>query len=360
MSYVEHGGLAAPPGPLLCEDATLWAFLVRADSRQLARECKRVLEIPSNRAVRVYPLLPAVLLIFARLGTVTSTTCPYTLVGHVPEQEVAVFVPVVVRTRRGPRVMPAPRRRFPPRIGSLARVRFAAFITYMFLDNPMSIAAGREIYGYPKNWGWPTFADEPPEKHQGPFTTPRPKDVSLGSLALDAFAIPSFSPDATPDRHRLLTLTPDEEQTSRSGVALESPLAAADWMREQVYGTAGRGRRLRAAILKRLEARLPPITVNQLFIRQLRAAGGGLGADHQDVLTAPATIKRGSWRHAGSLPAYDVQINELASHRIGYRLGIRSGPTIAAFKAQFDFTVGAATTLWKAPEPGLLRHRRRR
>ena len=356
MSYVEHGGLASPPGPLKCQDATIWGFWVRADKDALARECERVFERPSGGAVRCDPVAPAALLLFARLGQVSSLSWPYTQVGNVPERETAVLVPVVVRSRRAPRPLPAPRRRFPNRIAELTRVRFAAFVTYMFLDNPMSIAAGREIYGYPKNWGWSTFPDDaqtPPEGQPA-----RPPDVPLGSLALDAFAIPQFAPLAMPARHRLLTLHPAEPCAAPSAgarrvVALNSAAELAQWSRQRVAGTAGGSRRLNEAASRILARWLPPLAVSQLFIRQLRAAGGGLGADFQQILTAPATVTR--WNGAVTLPRHELTIGHLDSHPISDDLGIEDGHTLAEFRAQFDFSVGPATSLWTARSPGLRR-----
>ena len=48
--YVEYGALATAPGPLLCERAQLYCFVVRTDRSRVQQLCDRVLKAPTGGA----------------------------------------------------------------------------------------------------------------------------------------------------------------------------------------------------------------------------------------------------------------------------------------------------------------------
>ncbi len=343
MEYVDHGGLATAPGPLTCRNTTLFAFRIEADRDALAAECSRVFAAPSGDAVLCEPLGEHVMLAFARLGEVVPETAPYRTMGFVEEREAVLFVPVVVRARRGPRGTPAPRRRVPGRIAELAHAHVAAFVAMIVLDNPLSIAAGREVYGYPKCCGWPVFpAAERVHPEEDAEAARSPAPVDPAGFALDAFAFRTYGAGSSPGRHRLLTLS----RTGDAAGDLGGPRDVVRAAHRRAVPRPDHRRVLAESVAPWLGRHLPELTVTQLFLRQLRAAGGGLGADFQQVVAAPATVTR--WRGARRIGEYRLDIERLASHGTPAALGIAAGQTVTGVRVAFDFRVGAGRSLWRA------------
>ena len=335
MSYVDHAGLATAPGPLVCRDATLFAFRLQADAARLESECDRIFAQPTGGAVRARPLGSHVLLAFARLGQVVPLTAPYDTMGFVQEREAVLFVPVLATARPGRRM--ARRRPIPGRFGALSHAEIAGYVAMLLLDNPISIAAGREIYGYPKACGWAIFpAAERRDQAERDIAAASPAPVQPQDFAVDAFAFANSGAASQPGRHRLLTLTPSGDPAGRRLGGPRDLVRAA-------HG-AGLGQRMAGRVLGLLGPQLPALTVRQLFLRQLRAAGGGLGADFQQVVDAPATVTR--WGEAARLGSYRLQVEDLASQKTPADLGILSGQTASGVRLTFDFEVGPGRSLW--------------
>ena len=54
--YVEFGGLGSAPGPLQCDDTTLYVFGLQADHAKLDALCQKVFNTPTGGAVDYRPL----------------------------------------------------------------------------------------------------------------------------------------------------------------------------------------------------------------------------------------------------------------------------------------------------------------
>ena len=50
-AYVEFGGLGSAPGPLQCDDTTLYVFGLQADHAKMDALCQRVFNTPTGGAV---------------------------------------------------------------------------------------------------------------------------------------------------------------------------------------------------------------------------------------------------------------------------------------------------------------------
>lgn len=208
-SYVEYGGLGSAPGPLICEGTTLYCFWVQASPERLAKLCREVFDEPSAGAVRAEPLLPFVMLTFGEVESITAGP-PYGTRGRVTERQVGVWVPIVARWRdeSGP------------------REEVGVFLPWMWLDNPISVASGREVYGYPKTWGWATF---PGEKYprgifdfagdSAPYQDHLPPDPQPSTcFGLDSFALRRHVETERPRRSPLIRVRPvgDDEGAGAS------------------------------------------------------------------------------------------------------------------------------------------------
>lgn len=147
--FVDYSGLICLPPAFDSLDTSLWGFWAEADGAKLDALLRRLFAEPSGGEVDYRPLGSHVMLSWGRIGSVNSMTPPFDKMGAVEEDQVAVWIPVAQVKRTG---------------DELEAQRFAMFVAYIWLDNPMSLATGREVFGYPKSWGWPTFPSGEPDR----------------------------------------------------------------------------------------------------------------------------------------------------------------------------------------------------
>jgi len=131
--YVDYGSLMTPPAPFHSFNTKLWGFWAEGDEGRIQQLCDKVFKAPTAGAVRARPLSRFVMLTWGDIGRVVSATPPYDKRGGVREPQVAVWIPVALRDPTS------------------SHDRFAMCIPFIWLDNPMSLADGRELFGYPKS-----------------------------------------------------------------------------------------------------------------------------------------------------------------------------------------------------------------
>jgi hypothetical protein len=317
--FVPRGGEQVFCQPLELCQVRFTSFLFPADAAALQALCDRYLNGPSGGAVRFRPLLPRVLLGVADIGRAFPVQSPDERKGWVPEIDVAFWVPVA-------------------RTGKLLGVSFteevAWFIPYVFVDNAWAVAAGREVYGFPKELGR--------------FQVPRgPTDPAL--VTVDTLAIEHFDPEAEARERRLFELrradaghVGDPHQTWHEvGEVLEDFAHA-------LFGSGGLslpGPGLLEQLLDFVTHREVPL----VFLRQFRDVADGQRACYQAVVEAPARVRQ--FRHAGRLPGeYRLTVNALDSHPIARELGL-AGPdqeALGAWYVDFDFILENGRELWRA------------
>ena len=96
--YVEYGALATAPGPLLCDRARLYCFLVAADRTRVQRLCDRVFKEPTGGALRYrVPRLHPVILTVGTIAGLRSLHADYRGHGTASEPEAAIWVPTVAQ-----------------------------------------------------------------------------------------------------------------------------------------------------------------------------------------------------------------------------------------------------------------------
>jgi hypothetical protein len=84
------------------------------------------------------PLVPRVLILFASIQQLKSVEPPDSALGWMTEGDVAFWVSVA-------QLDPT---------GAASRPRgLTWFLPYIFVDNPLALTTGREVYGYPKEQG---------------------------------------------------------------------------------------------------------------------------------------------------------------------------------------------------------------
>ncbi len=185
-TYVEYGALATAPGPLMCDRARLFCFVVRTDRARVQRLCDRVLKEPTGGALRyVVPRMAPVILTFGTIAGLRSLHPSHCDRGSASEPEAAIWVPTIAQ-------------RFVD--GRYVDEHLSIFMPYLWVDDPIAFASGREVYGYAKTQGWMKRLDDPRRSVNG--SPPDPPE----SLVLDVYGAAEYRRGSELGRMRLLTL----------------------------------------------------------------------------------------------------------------------------------------------------------
>lgn len=312
VTYVDYGALMTPPAPFRSLNTKLWGFWAKADSDLIAALCEKVFSKPTRSAVECRPLSADVMLTWGSIARVVSETAPFDRYGGVKEPQVAIWVPVALRDRPG------------------ADWRFAMFIPYMWLENPMSLATGRELFGYPKSGGWPQF---PPDEG--------PQEWKLDVFGLD------YAADALADRHPLLEVVQGDGAVAEAESDLSSLADVARHAADRLFDDArvlGDVEIGASMIVDLLEDRLPNV-----FLKQFRDVRDGLGASLQQVVEADYRIVRLS--ASPLLREHHLTVHHLDSHPVTEELGLQDQKLGPAYTVEMDFDVGRGRVLWDANGP---------
>jgi hypothetical protein len=311
--YVDYGSMTTVPAPFSSLNTTLQGFWVEADGERLQALCRKVFSETSGGAVDVRPLGHHVMITWGNIERVVSRTPPFDHRGGVAEPQVAIWVPAAtVRERRG----------------RVIAESFKMFVPYIWLDNAMSLATGRELFGYPKSWGWPGF---PSATDQG-FT-------------LDVFGL-DFGDDQLAARHRLFELTPTDPLPIGER-ALDGLRAVARDIADELFERRDDvhvipGLHFVEDLLHDLVRELVP----GIFLKQFRSVEDGLGAALQQIVAAHCKVTR--LRAARLAHRHELTVHQLDSHPVITELGLRSQTTELAYEVEMDFDVGGGTVLWDA------------
>lgn len=300
--YIEHGGMTVYPQPVIAPGMEYLGFLLEGDEAMLAALCDRVLNAALPKSHPPFrPLSRWVLLSVARLPKLTSGIARYSGQVWLREQEVAFWM-IVGKSGGQP----------------------MWFNPYIFVDHPWALSAGREIFGYAKEYGWIGM----------------PEDLrDAKSLTLDTVAVPSFgSPDPSLQearRRRLLDL----ERVGGTFREIERSL-------ETLLLELGRlieGPGLLSS-LKLFWEMLREVRDNQvatLFLKQFRDISDGMDAAYQQLVWAPARLDK--LHGLGLLGVYHLTLQPLDSHPIAQDLGLRldaRSAKVPGFWLKVDFALG--------------------
>jgi uncharacterized protein with NAD-binding domain and iron-sulfur cluster len=347
--YVEYGALATAPGPLLCERARLFCFLLRTDQARVQQLCDRVLKEPTGGALRyVVPRLCPVILTFGTIAGLRSLHPAHSNRGSASEPEAAIWVPTIAQRYEA---------------GRYVDEHMAIFMPYLWVDDPIAFASGREVYGFAKTQGWMPRLDDP--RHGAGSRPPDPPE----SLVLDVYGAAEYGPASEVSRQRLLTLHARGARRGSSGHRGPEALAegvdlfslAAHLVSElepsSALETAEPARRSLGSIRRPIGAirtragtlaeLLSEQMVRHVFLKQIRDAEDGELAALQQIVEARSSVSPGSLRWRRLRRSYELSVDRLASHPLEDELGLALEQTIRlAFVAEFGFRMEPGSVRW--------------
>jgi hypothetical protein len=303
--YVEYGSLATVPGPLRCLGSTQWGFMAEADHGRLDALCRRIFAEPTGGEVDLRPLGSHVLITLGRIERIVSEVAPFDRMGSSPEGQAAVWIPVGRVRGDGDR---------------LVAEELLMFTPFMWVDNPISLPSGREMYGFAKTFGWMEL----------------PEGDAAVSLGLDVFGM-DFDRDEVPTRRPLLRLEPGDP-VGLAELAWTGLLDLAHHLRQPVEVHAGL--RLAESIVDDVRKD----AVRQAFLHQVRSPEDGRRAALQQVTEVAYRVLR--FRGRPLRHEYRVTVSPLDSHPLGAELGLGDQTISHAFRTESDFVVESGRVLW--------------
>jgi uncharacterized protein with NAD-binding domain and iron-sulfur cluster len=344
-SYVEYGSLATAPGPLVCERARLYCFVLRTDRHRVQQLCDRVFAQPTGGARRyVVPRLAPVILTVGTIAGLRSLHPGHANRASASEPEAAIWVPTIAQHHDGRRYV---------------EEHLAIFMPYLWVDDPIAFASGREVYGFAKAQGWMPRLGDPRGGEDARL--PEPPET----LAVDVHGVLDYSPSTEMGRRRLITIcrrglrrgsladvqpdAPTEGDTLASlvghvlvelGGSPEEPAPlSAGAMRSPTQAARARTTTLAELMAEQI--------VRLAFLKQIRDAEHGGLAVVQQVVEARSSVLPGSLRWRRLRGSYELSVERLASHPLEAELGLAGHQAVRlAFAAEFGFRMEAGVVQW--------------
>ena len=315
-AYVEGPANVVKRLPYIGFDATLQGFSFKAKRNSLQHVCDEMLNAPAKGAVKFRAVSSHVLLTALYQPRVQSADPVDRTTGYVEEIDLALWILT-----------------FGGRSDSLSSWTLRWMPVWLFVDTGSAIAAGREVFGYPKHQAW----------FDRPISAP-PRDATV---TVETLAFVGSGPDEEAQRWPLLSLEPvghtDTSATSPGGATFFERTVESfrDLIsnHKETLGVAG-------GILEKLS--LPLANMPMIFLKQFRDITEAGHACYQAITTVPVVSRRIA--SAGLLTTpYKLIIRKAMSHPIEEVLGLKSGQESEfGFWLIQDFFVGYGETLWQA------------
>ena len=352
--YVDYGALATAPGPLLCERARLYCFFVETDRARVQQLCDRVLKQPTGGALRYrVPRLAPVILTFGMIAGLRSLHSDHAGRGSASESEAAIWVPTIGQRHED---------------GRYVDDHLAIFMPYIWVDDPIAFASGREVYGFAKTQGWMRSLGDPRADAESPYGAQAPRNPP-DELVLDVHGAAEYGAGSELGRQRLITIrrqprlrggestgSSRDSQAQGSEVATlvghclselepnSDPYSPGAPRRSLVLPRRVAGARSRAAAMAEV---LSDQAVRHVFLKQIRDAEFGELAALQQVVEARSSVTPDSLRWRRLRGPYELSVKLLASHPLEDELGLVPTQTIKlAFAAEFGFRMEPGVVRW--------------
>jgi hypothetical protein len=313
--YID-GTLGFPP-PFHESGAQFYTFVFSSTQEKLQKVCDHWFNIPAGGAVRCEPLLPVVLVTFARYAQAGPASPPFDQWGFVPYQEV-IFSIFAVRLKKVG--------------GTWLAEHVGALVPYIYVDDAIAMVAGREVYGMPKTMASISLPEGP---HASPL-----------QFSLETVSTPRFSPDEPFRAMPIASLQQVVPLQAKPLHVWEDMEAAVQAIRGIIFGghqihLPSVGLLLEVADIF-IEHKLPFSS-----LRQLRSLSAPDQAAYQSIVDFSARMER--FERAGLLPgSFSLSLPENALYPIGEDLGLADGQKAeAAFWLDWDFLFEGGREVWQ-------------
>jgi hypothetical protein len=352
--YVDRGGEQVWRPPASARDVELYGFVIPADRAAIDSLLQRDLVLPSGGAVDYRCAHDSVIVTFGSIGRECSLDPVDAQRGFVAEREVSVWCLVADMHAGG---------------------RLLWYIPYIFTNSEVTVATGREIFGYPKQLGY--FEDDYP-KRLGP---------AGGLTTVEALAINPFDPLQPAIRREMISVDrqegagttrgrssildelellfgdltvdaslPGGQRAASCGVIVPpgarppaSKPRVAPWIRGIL--NAAQGKTLTSNPTDLIADMVKDTTL--VFLKQFRDISCATKACYQAVVEAPLSITlEGASLEILDPSLFEVKVCSWASNPIADELGIppdKPLPPERAFLAKFGFDILLGLEVWRAP-----------
>ena len=303
-SYVQYGGLTTVPGPFRCADAVIYAFFLKADTYKLCNLTQRVFHDSAGRHIGGNPVGDTVMLTFGSMNVNSLNTghdpelnVPYDQMGHSPEKNASVWV--LMESSKD----------------------MAIFVPAMWVDNPISLTGGREIYGFAKNWGSIALA---PDETQ---------------FSLDVYG-GDFGVGNSTGNCRLMTVSikPDGSSLKKISVALGGAIGVAiheaiDLAKARLtYGIGSD-----ETFLRHLFTELIRRQLRQVYLRQFRSPAANMNASPLEFAASTSHFTNVGLELIDN--QFQFTLVDVDSHPLANELGIGSQDANFGLKISGEFVL---------------------
>lgn len=320
--YVESGGEQVYAPPFLSREVRLYGFVFPIENMAATqRTLDRCLNSPTRGALDYRGVAPFVLVTFARMGPLASLEKPDSDKGFFMYDEAALWV--LTASMKG-------------EAGEKRIDDVAWFIPYMFAELSQAVCCGREIFGYPKQYGWVSLPDE---------SSTRNREFSLETVVLR-----EFSPQTRAEKQRLFAVRQIAEddglaqKIAREWDDVEDAFKAFSELLKIEGGVPLPNFDLLLHLADYALHREAPM----VYLKQFRDAQFGDRACYQSVVEARGKVE--AVHRVRSLPGrFQLEIEAAASHPICEDVGLLpSQDALLAFQIDFDLRIECGREVWNS------------
>lgn len=315
---IQYGGNFLVQQPFAIRQARAFGFAVDGDRDRIQALCDKCLNLAPDTRYRV--LSSTVLVTFMRMERLSSALPVEGARGSFTETELNISIFLAAEEK--PLLLWRP-------------ARLVWHMPYLWLDSNNAMIAGRDIYGFPKQYGTVSMPREEGEKAE---------------FAVTSEVLHRFAPDT---RAEILPIV-KARRTDAAALAFERPFAevaeAAGLFVKEVMRITDPLLLLGAGFANLTAEHL----LNLVFLRQLPSIVDGSRACYQGIVEA-SSLPRGL-RGAGFLSGeYALEIPYHDSAPWAWELGIVANKVDAiihphaGFHLDFDFDLSAGREIWTAP-----------
>ncbi len=319
-NYVDYPGQLVMQAPFQLNSTQIYAFVFQADKEKMQKTLDIRLNNPfPNSNLRYVPLGSNLLFTFSVTANGFSLNPVNKQQGYILEEEIAFWMPVIEQKKV---------------LGQWVSHRFVFFIPFIFVNNPVALVAGREVYGFPKTIG--SFAIPATPKYADAFT-------------IDTMSFARFAPNTPLITNRLLKVERSPE-TMAAGYTHDwkESTDAAKAFADVLWGSTDRGLIGDIIVFKNLLKDLLNLQVPAVFLKQFRSAQNDNKAVYQALIDSG--FKVNGFGGGGILKGdYTLSLNHLDSFPLADSLGLYDGQKVQdAFWVNVGFENIVGTELYVA------------